>query len=194
MNKLVIIAVVGTLLAGSFGGAWAAATITGADIVDGSIGGVDIGNKQVGLNNLATDSVDGSKIKNLSIRTGDLGDGIVTSGKIKDGTIQKVDIAKGILPSGADNIIYGSCGITIEATAKGKGGGTCPVDGVKDGDEVVATLNHAFDYSVVLISAQSSEDCEAEEPSETCWIQFQYVNLEDTDVEFPAKFDFVVWR
>jgi hypothetical protein len=47
MNKVLLIGAISVLLIGSFSGAWAAATITGLDIVDGSIKSVDIGDRTV---------------------------------------------------------------------------------------------------------------------------------------------------
>ncbi len=194
MNKLVIIAVVGTLLAGSFGGAWAAATITGADIVDGSIGGVDIGNKQVGLNNLAADSVDGSKIKNLSIKTGDLGDATVTSGKIKDGTIQRQDLAAGVVPTGASSIIFGSCQIEINFSPpddKISKGDVCPAPVGTDGTwKVVATMNNANGVDMWITKAQ------VEDPDEgPGGIDFFYhVNYDLPLTDFPVTVGYIIFK
>jgi len=199
MNKLVIIAVVGTLLLGSLGGAWAAATITGADIVDGSIGGVDIGNKQVALDNLAADSVDGSKIKNNSIRTSDYGDATVTSGKIKDATIQKHDLAPGILPAGATNVLYGSCEIpTVAIDAHSSERVTCGerIPGLRAGDHVVASLNDASFFDIELVLYNVSTDCDCG-PDEDATIAFDIYNLSDENLEdLPneATFNFVAWR
>lgn len=193
--RFALVLVIGALIAGSVvSGAWAAATITGADIVDGTIQSIDIGDKTVANIDLATDAVDGAKIKNLSIKTGDLGDATVTSGKIKDGTIQKQDIASGVLPAGSNTIIVGTCDIQIVADANGgEGSGTCKVPGLKDGDHVVATLNHFMEGSIVLLDVHSSDDC-VDDPLATCWIQFHYRNLGDMDANFNANLDYVAFR
>lgn len=188
MNKLVIIAVVGTLLAGSFGGAWAAATITGADIVDKSITAID----------LATDSVDGAKIKNLSIKTGDLGDGIVTSGKIKDATIQKHDLAPGILPTGASIVMYGSCEVPDTAIpAHTLVEFTCgPITGLHRSAHMVGSLKYTNDQGDVMFgSINTNFDCD---PLENCLVSYTLYNPTDTE-QTPgafglANFDFVAWR
>lgn len=138
--------------------AFAAATITGLDIVDGSIKTVDIGDKQVTSAKLATDSVDGSKIKNNSIRTSDYGDATVTSGKIKDGTIQRQDLAAGVLPTGASSIIFGSCQIEINFSPpddKFSKGDVCPAPAGTDGTwKVVATMNNAGAVDMWLTMAE----------------------------------------
>lgn len=199
MNKFVTIAVVGTLLVGSFGGAWAAATITGLDIVDGSIKSIDIGDKTVSNIDLATDAVDGTKIKNLSIKTGDLGDATVTSGKIKDATIQRNDIASGILPSGATNVVYGSCEVTDKVIpAQSWEGFSCPdrFVGLHINDHIVGSLKYTDDggQQIILGPVNTNFDCDSDED---CKIGFMVYNpgLSDVTALGPrSEFDFVAWR
>jgi hypothetical protein len=187
MNRVLIVGVIGALIVGSFSGAWAAATITGADIVDKSIGNVD----------LAADSVDGSKIKNLSIKTSDLGDGIITSGKLKDGTIQREDMGAGVLPVGANEILHGSCQpadtivpahSTVEFTCPGR------ITGLHRDDHMVGSLKYSNDQGQLMLgSINTNFDCF---PSEDCLVSFMLFNPTDAD-ESPgtfAKFDFVAWR
>jgi hypothetical protein len=189
MKNLLVIGVIGVLLLGTFSGAYAVATITGADIVDKSITIVD----------LASDSVDGAKIKNLSIKTGDLGDATVTSGKIKDATIQKHDLAPGILPAGATNILHGSCELPnasiIEAQSSLRL--TCGerIPGLRAGDHVVASLNDGSFFGIELVMYDVSTDCDCD-PDEDATIAFDIYNLSDKDTEFPgsATFNFVAWR
>ena len=175
MNKVLLVGTISVvLLVGSFSGAWASATITGFDIVDGSIKSIDIGDRTVANVDLATDAVDGSKIKNLSISNSDLGDGIVTSGKIKDGTIQRQDIASGVMPAGATNVIYGTCHINIISEANGFAFGSCPVPGVVIGDAVVgnvAGLGDAGEFDVKLESLTTQTgDCDPCENGLIHWI------------------------
>lgn len=188
MKKLLIAAVIGALLVGSTGGAFAVATITGADIVDKSITAVD----------LAADSVDGSKIKNLSIKTSDYGDATVTSGKIKDATIQKQDLAPGIIPAGATNVLYGSCELPnhfiIEAQSSVRL--TCgQVPGLKQLDHAVASLNDASFSGIEFVLYNVSTDCDCD-PGDDAPISFDIYNLSDKDNEMPgdATFNFVAWR
>ena len=186
MNKLVIIAIVGTLLVGSFGGAWAAATITGADIVDKSITAID----------LATDSVDGAKIKNLSIKTGDLGDAIVTSGKIKDGTIQRQDIASGMLPSGATTVIYGTCHVDIQADADGFDSGVCLVPGAIMGDAVVGNIAGlaepgTYDVKLESLTTQPRDPDEEDPNNKITWI---IKNDGDEPIDITTVLQYIVYN
>jgi hypothetical protein len=156
MQKFVIIGILGALVVGSFSGAWAAATITGADIVDGSIKSIDIGDKTVANVDLATDAVDGNKIKNLSIKTSDLGDSIVTSGKIKDATIADVDIATDAVGGdelkGVTKLLFFEIedGNTLEPQQFGAIGQAMP--GVEFGDNVIVTSDG--DGQVVVVGAK----------------------------------------
>jgi hypothetical protein len=179
--------------------AWAVATITGADIVDGSIQSVDIGDKQVGNVDLATDSVDGSKIKNLSIKTGDLADGIVTSGKIKDGTIQKQDLSPNVVnPSGVTKVVFGTCTVLLSAQAHGDGFDKCaPAPGVQLSDKIIAEVSTPV--KIMIQSTATGDNCAEKEndngglPCEEFEIEF--VNLEDFELNnLPAQVEYVAFH
>jgi hypothetical protein len=71
------------LVVASSGTAYAAATITGADVVDGSLAGADLKNGTV-------KSID---IGNRTILAADLADGAVLSSSIEDGTIGVSDLS-----------------------------------------------------------------------------------------------------
>lgn len=155
-----------------------------------------IGNKQVALNNLATDSMDGSKIKNLSIRTSDLGDSIVTSGKIKDGTIQRHDIAPGILPSGASTIFFGSCDVRVFGPQPVVlRGGSCVDDRVLAGDRVIGSLNfgeeHSTELWLVEVTTEAPDD---QQDGFIHWTYYFETQPTDTPVDFNIKLDYVVFR
>ncbi len=75
------------------GTAYAAATITGADVVDESLTSADIKNLTVGTNELAFDSVQGNRIKNGGIPGGKLGASAVTTSNLKDAQVTKPKLA-----------------------------------------------------------------------------------------------------
>lgn len=188
MKNLLVAGIIGALILGSFSGAYAVATITGADIVDKSVTIVD----------LASDSVDGAKIKNLAIKTGDLGDATVTSGKIKDATIQQQDLAPGILPTGASNIMYGSCEVPDTVIpARTLVEFTCgPITGLHRSAHMVGSLKYTNDQGEVMFgSINTNFDCD---PLENCLVSYTLYNPTDTE-QRPgavglADFDFVAWR
>ncbi len=84
-------------------------THTGGDIVDGSIGAVDLADGSVtsakiadggvALADLAANSVDGAKIVDLGVGTADLADRSVTSAKIADLGVATADLADGSVTS-----------------------------------------------------------------------------------------------
>lgn len=161
-GKLLALAIAGALFTG-IGSAYAAATITGADIVDGTIQSVDIGSRQVANVDLATDAVDGAKIKNLSIRNGDLGNDIVTSGKIKDGTIATMDLGNGIVTGqkiqGITKLMFLEMTTTHtlgpqEMATFGQG-----ISGLEFGDNVIATANpECSGCELVLVNASVQDE------------------------------------
>jgi hypothetical protein len=63
------------------GGAYAAATISGRDIVDNSVGSADL--------------------RNNGIRGKDIGNGTITTGDVKDGSLLAIDFKPGLLPASA---------------------------------------------------------------------------------------------
>jgi hypothetical protein len=91
-----IVGTTGLLLVTS-GAAYAAGTITGADILDGTVASVDIKD-----DNLSSADIRGETLKSVDILDGqvksaDIRDGDVTSADVKDGTIQDLDL-------GADSV------------------------------------------------------------------------------------------
>lgn len=157
--KILIFGIIGALLVGTFTGAWAVATITGLDIVDGSIKSIDIGDKTVANIDLATDAVDGNKIKNASIKNGDLASDIVTSPKIKDGTIQKQDLSSTVvIPGGVSKVIFGTCTVLLSAQANGEGFDKCaPAPGVQLSDKIIAEVSSFVRINV--LSTATGDNC-----------------------------------
>src|SRR5690606_6885431 len=70
------------------GTAWAAATITSADIVNETVRGVDIKNGEVRNAELANSAVTSAKIANRTILARDIAPGNVRTEEIRNGTIR----------------------------------------------------------------------------------------------------------
>ncbi len=74
--------VAGAFLASPELRAYAVATITSADIVDGTIQSVDIGSGQVKSSDIGGSAVTSAKIKDGAVKAADIGDGEITSSEI----------------------------------------------------------------------------------------------------------------
>jgi hypothetical protein len=91
-------------------GSAASGSIGSEEIADGSITGIDILAGSIGASHLGAASVNGNTIEDGAISTMDLADSSVTSAKILDGTILSADISAGAIISTliADNAISGA--------------------------------------------------------------------------------------
>lgn len=197
--KILIFGTIGALLIGSFTGAWAVATITGADIIDGSIKSLDIGDKTVANVDLATDAVDGNKIKNGSIKNLDLATDVVTSPKIKDGTIQKQDLSSSVVtPGGVSKVIFGTCTVLLSAQANGEGFDKCaPAEGVQLSNKIIAEVSSTARIDV--LSTATGDNCAEKEndngglPCEEFEIEF--INRENFPLNnVPAQIEYIAFH
>ena len=75
------------------GTAYAAAYITGADIVDGSITSADIGAGQVTESTLATNAVSARTLGTNSVYSGNITDGMIIGKDISDGALTSREVA-----------------------------------------------------------------------------------------------------
>ena len=106
------------LFSGLGGGAYAAATITGADIVDGSVTsadvedhtltGFDVLDGTVAGSDLAWKSVNGNKVVDGSLSGLDIGANALNAGHLKDGSVGSSEIADSSV--GSSEIADGSVG------------------------------------------------------------------------------------
>lgn len=74
----------------------AAAAITSADIVDGTIRSVDIGSGEVKTSDIGNGHVTSAKIKDGNVMTTDLANNAVTSGKLADGAVTLEKLGTGV--------------------------------------------------------------------------------------------------
>ncbi|WP_183095062.1 hypothetical protein [Nocardioides stalactiti] len=116
------------------GTAYAAATITGADIVDNSVDGIDVKNASI----KAVDILDGT------VGTADILDGTVRSEDISNGTITQLDLGTGSVASSeiADFDLTNEDIGVLFAEVKADGGLA------RGNPNVTATRNDVGDYSV----------------------------------------------
>jgi hypothetical protein len=96
-----ILAMVALFFALSGGAAWAANTITSADIVDGEVKSADIGDGQVKEADVGQGAVASAEVKNDSVANGDIAPNSLTSGRVADGSLTGTDVANNSL-KGAD--------------------------------------------------------------------------------------------
>jgi hypothetical protein len=110
--------------------AYAAATVGSAEIIDGSIQSLDIGNGQV--------------------KTADLAGSAVNSGKIQDGSVGATDIGTDAVGAaelqGVTKLLFGQCeSDSTEGNANIPsgvwGGVSCTISGVDSDDSAIATMN-----------------------------------------------------
>src|SRR5207247_1254546 len=126
--------------------AYAAATVTSADIVDGTIQSIDIGSGQVKNSDIAGSAVTGSKIASNA----------VTTNKIADGQVMAADIAADAVGAsemqGVTKLIFSDCGEDFSLTTGTEGIAVfvyCTATGADLGDDVLATKNSGdYCYSV----------------------------------------------
>jgi hypothetical protein len=83
------------------GTAYAAITVTGENIVDGSITSADIGTSEVKTTNLAPDGVSTDKLGTGAVTGSKVDDESLTGNDVKNGSLTGLDVADGLL-SGAD--------------------------------------------------------------------------------------------
>ena len=93
-----VIAVAALVVALS-GTAYAAATVTSADIVDGTIKGADIRTAAVGSVDLKDGGVASADLADGGVQGQDLATGAVQSAAIADGSVQAGDLAAGVVPT-----------------------------------------------------------------------------------------------
>jgi hypothetical protein len=96
-----ILALVALFFALSGGAAWAANTITSADIVDGEVKSADIGDGQVKEADVGQGAVASAEVKNDSVANGDIAPNSLTSGRVADGSLTGTDVANNSI-KGAD--------------------------------------------------------------------------------------------
>jgi hypothetical protein len=89
------------LVLGLGGTAYAAITVTGENIVDGSITSADIGTSEVKTTNLAFDGVTTDKLGTNAVTGTKVADESLTGNDVKNGSLTGLDVADGLL-SGAD--------------------------------------------------------------------------------------------
>jgi hypothetical protein len=83
------------------GTAYAAITVTGENIVDGSITSADIGTSEVKTTNLAPDGVTTDKLATSAVTGSKVYDESLTGNDVKNGSLTGLDVTDGLL-SGAD--------------------------------------------------------------------------------------------
>ena len=135
-SKIFGIAVVAAFAAGSFLAspelrAFAADTVGSADIIDGSIQSIDIGNAQVKLADLAGNSVNSGKVVDNSITAADIGVDAVGASEIQ----------------GVTKLSFGQCALTDTQMNTPVNAGslltiTCNITGVDGDDNAFAMVNN----------------------------------------------------
>lgn len=140
--------------------AYAAATITSADIVNETIKSEDIKNGEVKTSDLAGNAVTAAKIK----------DGEVTATEIATDAVGAAEIATNAVGAseivGVNQLLFKECPITISTTAiPGNGFSTqCSVPGTEVGNVAVASVSgppqapaHCFAVTAVVAIADAVE-------------------------------------
>jgi hypothetical protein len=91
------------------GSAYAAITVTGENIVDGSITSADIGPSEVKTTNLAPDGVTTDKLGTAAVTGSKVYDESLTGSDVKNGSLTGLDVADGLLGGAdlADNSVRG---------------------------------------------------------------------------------------
>jgi hypothetical protein len=91
------------------GTAYAAITVTGENIVDGSITSADIGTSEVKTTNLAPDGVSTDKLGTGAVTGSKVADESLAGNDVKNGSLTGLDVADGLLsgPDLADNSVKG---------------------------------------------------------------------------------------
>ena len=113
--------------------AYAAATITSADIVDGTIRSVDIGSGEVKTSDVGNGQVTSAKIKDGNVMTSDLANDAVTSDKLADNVFD--DLQGQIDALTAENVAQQTEIDDLTARVEAlEGGGTDPNDVDDDSD------------------------------------------------------------
>jgi hypothetical protein len=82
------------------GTSYAALRITGAQIRDGTLSGVDVKNESVAARDVGDGGLSGSDLKAGSLTGGDVGDGSLTSTDVDNGSLAAADLLPGALPAG----------------------------------------------------------------------------------------------
>jgi hypothetical protein len=91
------------------GTAYAAITVTGENIVDGSITSADIGTSEVKTTNLAPDGVSTDKLGTAAVTDSKVADESLTGNDVKNGSLTGLDVRDGLLGGAdlADNSVKG---------------------------------------------------------------------------------------
>ena len=132
------------------GTAYAAATVTGENIVDGSVKSVDIGDGEVKYGDIAANSVLSEKILDENLRGSDVLNGSIGGADITNDSIQTIDIGQAAVRSSelylqphivdAETNVYGQNGKVIT--------GSCP-DGETALSAGVQLKGHSNDTPVI---------------------------------------------
>ena len=127
--------------------AYAAATVTSADIVDGTIQSIDIGSGQVKNSDIAGSAVTGSKIASNA----------VTTNKIADGQVMAADIAADAVGAseikGASKLNFATCSTTASSVdADAIFSLYCDLPGVVSTDHIVGSQNSNICLAITSIT------------------------------------------
>jgi hypothetical protein len=135
LGLLAVAFVAGSFVASPELRAYAANTVGSADIIDGQVKTVDLGN----------DAVTSAKIKNGEVKTDDIAPSAIGSLRIKDNDVKAQDLAADSVGAsemmGVTKLVFTACSIS-DPMASGPGSGIrvlCPVSGMTMADRAIVT-------------------------------------------------------
>jgi len=159
------------LVVATGGTAYAAATIGSADVIDGSLRGIDVRDNTLTAADIAPAAIRTSELADGGVRAADIAGGAVTGSKIRNGTIGRVDLGSSarsvaVLPISSSSLstgadvrlasagsleVRGSCG-SGKATVYSPGGTSA---GTLDDEPQVNYLNGQVAFSTTWVDRWS---------------------------------------